>query len=68
MSGWRKDDEIHIKVKVDKQGILGHIAKIAVIEDQLREEVDELRRLICAEEMASPNEERSQDATDSDKQ
>ena len=46
MSGWRKDNEIYLSVKVDRQGMLGKITKIVLIEDELRREIETLQRML----------------------
>ena len=69
MNAWKRDDQIVLTATVDKDGILGQIAKISALEEQLRNEVWKLNRMISVEEKAPSDTERSQNITaDSDNQ
>ena len=69
MNAWKRDDQIVLTATVDKDGILGQIAKISALEEQLRNEVWKLNRMITVEDKAPLDTERSQNITaDSDNQ
>lgn len=69
MNAWKRDDQIVLTATVDRDGILGQIAKISALEEQLKNEVWKLNQMIRVEEKAPLDTERSQNITaDSDNQ
>ena len=63
MNAWKRDDQIVLRVTVDKSGILGQIAKISALEEQLKNEVWKLNQMISVEEKTPSDTERSQNIT-----
>lgn len=60
MNAWRKDDEMVLIAKVNRGGILGKIAQICALEEQLKIAIWELHKMVDITEMAPHIEERSQ--------
>lgn len=60
MNAWRKDDEMVLIAKVDRKGILGKIAQICALEEQLKNAIWELHKMVDVTEKAPSIEERSQ--------
>ena len=52
---WEHEDKLFLSVKVDEESILGKIAKINALEEELKRTVSELKAMISVEEDGSQN-------------
>lgn len=52
MSGYSSSKDILLKVEVDKEGILGKIAKIDTLAEELTNEINSLKRMVSISEKA----------------
>lgn len=52
---WEHEDKLFLSVKVDEESILGKIAKINALEEELKRTVSELKAMISVEEDGSRN-------------
>lgn len=60
MNIWEHEDELVLRAKVNKEGVLGKISKVFALGDQMRKELWDLQRMIEVKEEALPVEEQSQ--------
>ena len=47
---WNKESEIFVSITVDPESIIGKIAKASSLEEELREVLSDLRRMVSAKE------------------
>lgn len=52
---WEHEDKLFLSVKVDEESILGKIAKINALTEELKRMVSELKAMISVEEVGSQN-------------
>lgn len=52
---WEHEDKLFLSVKVDEESILGKIAKINALTEELKRTASELKAMISVEEDGSQN-------------
>lgn len=50
---WEHEDKLFLSVKVNKESILGKIAKANALEEELRNTLSELKSMLAVEEIES---------------
>jgi hypothetical protein len=53
---WEHEDRLFLSVKVNKEGLLGKIAKACALEEELQNTLSEIKRLISVEEESQSTE------------
>lgn len=52
---WEHEDKLFLSVKVDEESILGKIAKVNALAEELKRTASELKAMISVEEYGSQN-------------